>query len=208
MDAYLGTILPVAFDYAPVGWALCNGQSLSTASYSALYALIGNRYGGNQTSFNLPDLCGRFPIGYGTSMNPTTPPVPAVNIGQRGGAATVALTTNNMPMHNHAASGGASGGTAALQVCKDPATVSEPTAGMVPAAPQFYDQSGNITGVEIYGYTSPSNNMINLPAVSLSNVNMNIQIGMAGGSLPFGIMNPYIGINYIICISGLWPSRQ
>ena len=62
MDCFLGTIQLFAFNYAPIGWMLCNGASLSVAQNSALYALIGNTYGGNQTNFNIPNLMGASPI--------------------------------------------------------------------------------------------------------------------------------------------------
>lgn len=65
-DFYIGTILPWAMDFAPQGWALCQGQSLQISQYQALYSLIGVKYGGNgTTTFNLPDLRGRFPVGMG-----------------------------------------------------------------------------------------------------------------------------------------------
>ena len=62
MDCFLGTIQLFAFNYAPIGWMLCNGASLSVTQNSALYALIGNTYGGNQTNFNIPNLMGASPI--------------------------------------------------------------------------------------------------------------------------------------------------
>ena len=63
MDAFIGTILPWPASFAPQGWAFCNGQSLPVSQNQALYSLIGNLYGGNSQSFNLPNLTGRFPVG-------------------------------------------------------------------------------------------------------------------------------------------------
>lgn len=98
MDQYLGEIRMFAGNFAPVGWALCNGSLLSIAQYDALFALIGTTYGGNgQTTFALPDLRGRIPIHMG--QNPSTGTT--YNLGQAGGVETVTLTSQQMPAHTH-----------------------------------------------------------------------------------------------------------
>jgi len=99
-DPYVGEIRPFAFGFAPLGWLACNGQSVSVAQYQALYAVIGNIYGGtpNQT-FNLPDLQGRAPVGMGTG-----PGLTPRNLNDKFGSEKVALTLNQMPVHTHTAS--------------------------------------------------------------------------------------------------------
>lgn len=94
---YVGEIRMVGFNFAPVGWAFCNGQTLPISQYDTLYNLIGTTYGGDgQTSFALPNLQSRIPFHQGTdSMGDT------LVIGQLSGAETVTLTTAQLPSHSH-----------------------------------------------------------------------------------------------------------
>lgn len=86
MEAFIGTILPFAGNFAPKGWAICNGQTLSIANYSALFSILGTSYGGDGiTTFRLPDLRGRVPMGYGTGDGLTPR-----ELGEQVGAETVA----------------------------------------------------------------------------------------------------------------------
>lgn len=92
MEAFLGTILPFGFSFAPLNWSTCQGQMLPISQYSAMFALLGTTFGGNgQTTFALPNLQGRLPIGVGQG--------PAGNLqpGEQGGSSAVALTPNNLP---------------------------------------------------------------------------------------------------------------
>lgn len=95
---FIGDISMVGFNFAPVGWALCDGQLLSIAQYSALFALIGTTYGGDGVStFAVPDLRGRIPIHQfqGPGLSPRT-------IGGSDGSETVTLITSQLPSHTHA----------------------------------------------------------------------------------------------------------
>jgi microcystin-dependent protein len=105
-DQFLGEIRPFAFNFAPQGWALCQGQTLAISQYSALFALIGTYYGGNgTTTFLLPNLQSCVPLSQGTSIQGGTYP-----IGEFSGAENVTVTMNTMPMHTHTFSGmGANG---------------------------------------------------------------------------------------------------
>ncbi len=97
MQPLIGQIIPVAFNFAPVGWLLCNGQTVSVADYGALFALIGTTFGGDgQQSFGLPDLRGATAIGVGQA-----PGLSGYELGQAGGSETVALTPVQLPSHNH-----------------------------------------------------------------------------------------------------------
>lgn len=97
MEPFLGEILLFAGTYAPVGWALCNGQLLSISDYPALYQLIGTTYGGDGvTNFALPDLRGRLAVHQGTLGSDT------YTLGQTFGQQTVTLTPGNLPPHTHA----------------------------------------------------------------------------------------------------------
>jgi microcystin-dependent protein len=96
-DPFVGTIGIFGFNFAPRGWAQCNGQLLSIAQYSALFSLIGTYYGGDgRTTFALPDLRGRVPVNYGQG-----PGLSSYQIGQRGGAEQVSITIPNLPAHSH-----------------------------------------------------------------------------------------------------------
>lgn len=96
MDPFLGEIRMNAFAFAPQGWAQCNGQTLAVNQNQALYSLLHNTYGGTSTSFNLPDLRGRTPVGMGMSDYGTS-----YYQGGAGGAESVVVTTSQMPIHSH-----------------------------------------------------------------------------------------------------------
>ena len=99
-EAYLGEIRVFSGNYAPLGWALCNGQMLNINNNEALYALIGTTYGGNgTTNFGLPNLQATLAVGVGNG--PATPAGP-YNVGNTGGAVTVTLSDAQMPTHTHA----------------------------------------------------------------------------------------------------------
>lgn len=95
-DQYLGEIRLFSGNYAPQGWALCNGQSLPVNQNQALYAAIGNTYGGDSTIFRLPDMRGRIPVGSGTATTGTS-----YAIGSTGGAESVTLKVEELPAHSH-----------------------------------------------------------------------------------------------------------
>jgi microcystin-dependent protein len=100
-DCFVGQISLFSFDFAPKGWAQCNGQSIGISQNQTLFALLGVTYGGDGVnSFNLPDLRGRVPIGYGQSAQSGM-----VALGQMGGSETVTLSPANLPGHSHALSG-------------------------------------------------------------------------------------------------------
>jgi microcystin-dependent protein len=121
MDPYLGEIRAVGFNFAPRGWALCNGQLLPIIQNTALFSLIGTFYGGDgRTTFALPDLQGRFPAGAGATSGLTP-----YQLGESDGATTVTVTPATMAPHNHIAE-------AALA----PGTVNAP-GGAVWATPHF-----------------------------------------------------------------------
>lgn len=117
---YYGEIRAVAFNFAPPGWALCEGQTLQISQNTALFSLLGTNFGGNgTTNFKLPDLRGRVPIGVGTGVG-----LPTYSLGQQVGAATSILTTANLPAHTHAVSGGPNtlpGGSGAAVDSRQPA---------------------------------------------------------------------------------------
>jgi microcystin-dependent protein len=121
MDPYIGEIRAVGFNFAPRGWALCNGQLLPIIQNTALFSLIGTFYGGDgRTTFALPDLQGRFPAGAG-AVSGLTP----YQLGESDGATTVTLTPATMAPHTHIA-----------EAAQAPGTVNAP-GGAVWATPHF-----------------------------------------------------------------------
>ena len=161
---FIGEIRMFGGNFAPVGWAFCNGQMMLIAENVALFSLIGTTYGGDgQTTFALPNLQSRIPVHAGLGFA----------LGQVGGAETVTLTPSQIPVHTHAAL--ASGG---------PASEISP-AGSTWAAPSS----------PLYS-TSP-------PAVA-----MNAQtVGSAGGSQSHDNMQPFLAVNFIISLFGIFPSQ-
>jgi microcystin-dependent protein len=96
-EPFMGEIRMVAFNYAPPGWFLCQGQTLSISSYSALYSILGTTYGGDgKSTFCLPDLQGRIPIGVGNG-----PGLSSRAEGEKTGVQTVAISVNQLPAHSH-----------------------------------------------------------------------------------------------------------
>jgi microcystin-dependent protein len=176
MEGTLAEIRLFAGTFAPRGWAFCQGQVFSIAQNTALFSLLGTTYGGNgQTTFALPDLRGRAPVGTGQG-----PGLQDVSLGEVGGTATVTLTTTQLPSHNHS-----------MQVNNN-------TASMTPTAAGNFLNSKTESGESVAAISNVD-----------SRVTLNpVTIGPAGGNQPFSIMQPYMGMNYIICLEGIYPSRN
>ena len=104
---FIGEIRSFGFNFAPRGWAMCNGQLLSISQNAALFSLLGTIYGGNgTTNFALPDLRGRFGLHLGQGPGLSNYPQ-----GQAGGSESIALTTGQIPAHNHPVNCSSNGGT-------------------------------------------------------------------------------------------------
>jgi microcystin-dependent protein len=147
MDPFLGEIRMFGGNFAPQGWATCDGQILPIAQNTALFSLLGTTYGGNgQTTFALPDLRGRLPVHIGGGLT----------IGQAGGSETVILTTTNLPAHTHTAN------AASAATTLSPAGqywAADPGANVAPyaAAPDGSVMSGTAIGAQ--GGSQPHANM-------------------------------------------------
>jgi microcystin-dependent protein len=166
MDPFLGEIRLVAFTFAPRGWALCAGQLLPINQNQALFALLGTTYGGDgRTTFALPDLRGRVPVGAGQSATGSS-----YELGSNGGQETVKLTASQLPAHSHSvrASSGAS-------------TTRNPSNG-VAAAGGAYAATGN---------------------AKMSTA----MITRSGGGQAHDNRQPYVSLNYIIALQGIFPSQ-
>ncbi len=192
-DQMLGEIRIFAGNFAPRGWAFCEGQLLPISQNTALFSLLGTIYGGDgRTTFALPDLRGRVAISAGNG-----PGLQDYRQGQRGGSEFTNLTTAQLPSHNHTAV--MTGGSANLLLSTDTAVRSTPQAGDVPSKAQFGNGLG-ATDVKNYG---PATNTVNGQPLG-----GNIAIGITGGSQQVDKRQPYLPIRYIIALQGYFPSRS
>ena len=174
-NPYVGEIRIFAGNFAPVGWAFCDGSILAITSNETLFNLIGTTYGGDgQNTFALPDLRSRVPIHMGTDSFGTS-----YVIGQSGGVEQVTLTTSQIPAHSHvplAALSSANGG------------------GNNPVNSPANSVWSGWTGGQ-FSNTAP--NVAMAPAA----------IGFSGGSQPHDNMVPFLAINFIISLYGVFPSQ-
>ncbi len=181
MEPFIGQIMVVGFNFAPRGWAMCQGQLLPISQNTALFSLLGTIYGGDgRTTFALPDLRGRAAIGMGQGPGLSNHP-----IGQVSGSEQVTLNTNQIPSHTHALQL-----SAAVQV-----STSNPNSDE--AAGGFLTNTSN----NFYATAGTAGN--NLGGVSASGTAAN-----TGGNQPFSIMQPYLAMNYVIALVGIFPSRN
>ena len=167
-EPFLGEIRWVAFDFVPNGWADCNGQLLPISANTALFSLIGFTYGGDGvTTFALPDMRGRMPVGDGQGPGLTNR-----TLGETGGRESVTLTPAEMPAHTHD-----------LKGSYTEASSTSPN-GNVPA-----------TKARVTLYNSgPADATMNPSA-----------IGQAGSGAPHENMAPFLALNCIIAVEGIYP---
>lgn len=200
-DPYLGEIRMVAFDYAPYGWALCAGQTIAISQNQALFSLLGTVYGGNgTTTFQLPNMQGRSPVGVGQGLGLST-----IVIGEQAGTENATLTTQNMPMHTHTAtvsSGGSATGSVAI-----PATTSTASQSAVPGATAVLGPVSVSNHQGALYSTSTPNTTLQPFNVTVEGTAPSVQNSMAGGSTPFSVRNPYLGITFVIALQGIFPPR-
>jgi microcystin-dependent protein len=178
---YLGEIRMTGFNFAPVGWALCQGQALSISQNTALFSLLGTTYGGNGTStFNLPDLQGRVPISWGNGAG-----LSPVVIGEKAGSNNVSILLANLPSHNHP-----------LNVSNATATASDPTGAFL-AQPNT-STNPRSPGSTTAGYVTGNPTGQAAPGA----------IGNIGSSQPLSVAPPFLVVNFIIALTGIFPSRN
>lgn len=178
-DVYLGQIVMFGGNFAPRGFALCNGQLLSIAQNSALFALLGTFYGGDgRTTFALPNLQSRVPIYYGQG-----PGLSPYVIGQTGGAVSVTLQTTSIPAHSHT-----------FNATKTAATTGTIANTLLPGQPTG---NQNFYVNPVAGQPDP------VPEVLAPGV-----CGPAGGNQPHGNLMPSLCITFVIALQGIFPSRN
>lgn len=191
-DPFLGEIKMFGGNFAPRGYAFCWGQLMAISQNSALFSLLGTTYGGNgQSTFGLPDLRGRSPVGFGQA-----PGLSNVNLGEIGGSANTTLTLNNLPAHSHAVTGTAS---VAVPVITTEGTSTSPSSTSVLAT-----TVDNAAGAEVKVYGAGPGTTTLAPF----NVSVSGSTSVVGNNFPFDNHSPYLGVNFIIALEGVFPSRN
>jgi microcystin-dependent protein len=177
-EPFLGEIRMVGWNFAANGWALCNGQVMSISQNTALFSLLGTTYGGDGVrTFALPNLQGRVPIHQGAG-----PGLSPYTIGEIAGSENITLLTNQMPQHNHL-----------VAVSNQPGAVADPTNATLA---QGNSGSGR-TPVPVSDYVASTVTGSLAPTT----------ISIAGGSQPHSNIQPFLCINFIIALVGIFPSR-
>lgn len=193
MEPFIGQIIMFGGSYAPRNWAFCDGQLVAISSNQALFSILGTTYGGNgRTTFALPDLKGRVPIGPGAGEG-----LPPYRPGIKGGQPTHTLTSIEMPSHTHVVVPGGSG--SAVKLSTDTAVNEVPVAGDVPAVGN-YAAGAVAKPVKSFG---PNANTVDGQSITSTSTN-----APTGGSRTHNNMQPYLPVYYIIALQGLFPSRS
>ena len=169
-EPFIGEIRMFAGNFAPRGWALCDGQLLPISQHTALFSILGTTYGGDgRTTFALPDFRGRVAVHPGTG-----PGLDLVRLGEKGGTEDINIGIGELPAHRHS-----------LQASTAAADSADPTGNALALA-----------ATEVYG---PVDTLVEMNADS---------VGNTGSGNPIDNHQPYVGINCIIALEGVFPSRN
>ena len=171
-EPFIAEVRIFAGNFAPRGWAFCNGQLLPISQNTALFSLIGTTYGGDgRTTTALPNLQGRAPMHPGRG-----PGLTDRRLGQSGGVTGVTLSTNQMPSHTHPA--------------------------------QYFNNAPADTGIPSGSATPCVNDSQHNYGPELDTEIMSGALKSEGGGQPHNNMQPYLGMNFIIALVGVYPSRS
>lgn len=189
MEGTMAEIRMFAGNFSPRYWGYCNGQLLAISTNTALFSLLGTTYGGDgRTTFALPDMRGRIPMGTGQGAGLSN-----YVLGQMAGVQNGSLLSLNLPTHTHTISG-----TPTITIkeacCTTEGTGAEPE-GQYPATPSGGAAMYGTGGTDTWKTwdLSPVSNLVATPS---------------GASQPIPHGAPYLGINYVICMQGIFPSRD
>ncbi|MBN2236652.1 MAG: phage tail protein [Bacteroidales bacterium] len=171
-EGFIGEVKMFAGNFAPRGWAICDGSILSIAQNTALFSILGTTYGGDgRTTFALPDLRSRVPVGTGTG-----PGLSEFRLGSKAGSETVTLSVNQLPAHNHT-----------INAVSTDGNKSNPS-GYLPASTKLLDPEYSDASADVQMASS--------------------MVGNTGGNQAVNINQPSLTINFIICVQGVFPSRN
>ena len=180
-EPFIGEIRVFGFNFAPRGWAMCDGQLLPINQNQALFSLLGTIYGGDgRTTFALPDLRGRAAMHMGHGPGLSSRP-----LGQKSGTENNTLSVNQLPSHNHVVT--------ATARCKHTAGNTNDAVGHV-----WADDAGAASAT--YSDLAPDNNM--------SSAAIETTCSSVGGGQSVNNMQPFQVVNYCIALEGLFPSRN
>lgn len=226
MDAFMGSVLAVGFNYPPRGWLFCNGQTVPIQQNSAMFALLGTMYGGDgQNTFGIPDLRGRVVVG----SQAQGPGLANVAQGEKAGSnnatvisngtATITLSTANMPSHTHTGTVTLSGITASTTI-----NVGAGTNGGVAAVlnngglTSTATGSGTAAAIFLPAGTAPTSPVALGGVTTTVSGSGTVNNSNTGSGTPLTVpvvssatisnMQPYLGLNYIIAMEGIFPSRN
>ena len=166
-DPFIGEIRIFGGNFAPVGWALCDGHLLSISQYTALFSILGTLYGGDGVhTFAVPNLQGRTVVGPGG----------AYTQGELGGQESIKLTVGQLPAHSHPLNSTATPGTSDLP-------------------------KGN-------AIASGSGSSLFVPKVTPDQPMADNSVGLTGSGQPINVLSPFLVINFIIALQGIFPPRS
>ncbi len=186
-EPFIGEIRMVGFNFAPRGWAFCHGQIMAISQNQALFSLLGTTYGGNgQTTFALPDLRGRSPVGMGSG-----PGLTPVAQGEVAGQETVALSVSQLPPHAPAV---------AVNVAVPAVTKS----ANMDAAPSNTTHLGPVAA----GGRPGTLYSTDAADTTLAPFDAQVTVSPVGGGTPVPVRDPYLGTNFVIALEGIFPSRN
>jgi len=181
-NPFVGEIRVFPFNFAPVGWAMCNGQILPISQNTALFSLLGTQFGGNGTSnFALPNLQGNIPIGFGSG-----PGLSPYSIGEQGGVASVTLTSLQVPAHTHTL----------------PVSAAATSKQATPSPSNFLGATGGGRSGGVNAYATPALQTANA-ATMLPGA-----VANSGGGVAHNNMAPYLVLNFCIALQGVFPARS
>lgn len=179
MEGYIAQIKLFAANFAPRNWAYCQGQVISISQNTALFSLLGTTYGGNgQTTFQLPNFAGRVAVGAGQGQG-----LPMYQLGEMSGSENTTLNVSHLPAHTH--------------------TITTTTKVMGSSVGGGDEIAGSSWAAGANAFSNQKGGTMNAGAV-----NVNLNVAAAGASYPIGNAQPSLGMNYIICMYGIFPSRN
>jgi len=181
MEGTMSEIRLFAGPFAPKTWAYCQGQTLAINTNQALFSLLGTTYGGNGvTTFCLPNMSSRIPAGAGTG-----PGLSTVALGMIDGSESITMNINQMPAHMHTG----------IAVTKIPALADGGNTG----------SPDNANLASLQGLYAPSTVT---PDTTLATISSALAVAPTGGNQPIPVLQPFLAMNYVICLQGVYPSRN
>jgi microcystin-dependent protein len=187
-DPFIGEIKMFGGNFAPRGYAMCQGQIMNLAQNTALYAVLGTLYGGNgTTNFGLPNFQGRSPVGMGQGIG-----LQFIDQGEIAGTETVSLLSSNLPPFSLPVTGSVS--------VSIPASTADGTSQTPGTTSVLAKPADSAVGAEVSLYANGANTTL-----APFNATMNGNVMHTSGGTPLDIRNPYLGTNFIIALMGEFP---